>query len=320
MLVASQGTAAFIFGLLGLLIGSFLNVVIYRLPLTMYRSWLLEASEIFLTKENELSLWEQVCGPNTPIPLQLQRAAMEAKSILDLLPQLNLSKPRSRCNHCGHQLTWFENVPILSFLALGGRCSVCKEKISLRYPSIELTTGLLFALCGWRYGVTVIGLLWATYVALLVCQFMIDLDTQYLPDTLNYALIWLGLLGALLGLTRVPLNLAVWGTIIGYVSLWVVSYGYKQLTGKMGMGNGDFKLLAALGAWLGSDYLIGIILLSSMSGALIGCAMLVSGKLAHKNIPISFGPYLAGAGLLCFAFSPETVSRMLPFAFPFNVR
>jgi leader peptidase (prepilin peptidase)/N-methyltransferase len=165
-----------------------------------------------------------------------------------------------------------------------------------------------------------VGAVWAAFAALLLCQFLIDLDTQLLPDSLNYLLLWLGLLAAVMGWTEVPLRLAVWGAILGYLSLWTVYHAYRLATGKEGMGYGDFKLLAALGAWLGAHYLVGIILLSSIVGAVLGGALLVSGKLANKDIPISFGPFLAGAGLLCLVLGPPEVARMIPFAFPFGPR
>jgi leader peptidase (prepilin peptidase)/N-methyltransferase len=207
-------------------------------------------------------------------------------------------------------------VPVLSYLFLRGRCSACKTRISPRYPLVEVVTGALFALCAWRYGLSPTAALWAAFAALLVCQFLIDLDTQYLPDSLNYALLWLGLIGAAAGLTRVPLASAVWGAVFGYLSLWLVYHAYRLATGKEGMGYGDFKLLAALGAWLGADYLIAIVLVSSLVGAILGSLLLLVGKLAHKDVPISFGPFLAGAGLVCLIAGPDTVRQWIPFAFP----
>ncbi|RZL67814.1 MAG: prepilin peptidase, partial [Variovorax sp.] len=274
MWVVSQGVDAALAGLLGLLIGSFLNVVIYRLPAMMLRGWLEESVGNLMPAENGPSLWKQVLGARPPIPAQLERGASEAAVVLEALPALTLSHPRSRCGQCGHGIRWFENIPVVSYLLLRGRCSACKATISPRYPIVEIVTGAFFALCAWRYGVTWTGGLWAAFCALLICQFLIDLDTQLLPDTLNYLLLWLGLGAAALGLTGIPLGAAVWGAILGYLSLWLVYHAYRLATGKEGMGYGDFKLLAALGAWLGADYLIGIVLVSSIVGAVLGIILL----------------------------------------------
>ena len=273
-------------GVLGLLVGSFLNVVIHRLPKMLERQWAAE------------------CADSTGQPVNDE-------------PRFNLMVPRSRCPHCGHGIRWYENIPVLSWLALRGRCSACKAPIALRYPVVELVTAGFFALCAARWGLTLQAAAWAAFAALLVCLFLIDMDTQLLPDDLNYSLLWLGLLVAALGWT-VPLRSAVWGAALGYLALWVVFQGYKLATGKEGMGYGDFKLLAALGAWLGAEYLLAIILLSSIVGAVIGVALIVAGKLAHKDIPMPFGPYLAGAGLLCLALGPAALPALLPFAFPFG--
>jgi leader peptidase (prepilin peptidase)/N-methyltransferase len=234
-------------------------------------------------------------------------------------PPFNLVVPRSRCPHCGHQIRWYENIPVISWLALRGRCSSCKAPIAVRYPVVELVTAGFFALCGWRWGLTLQAAAWAAFAGLLICLFLIDMDTQILPDDLNYTLLWLGLLAAALGWT-VPLTSAVWGAALGYGVFWVIFQVFKLVTGKEGMGYGDFKLLAALGAWLGAPYLLAIILMSSIVGAVIGIVLLVVGKLANKDIPMPFGPYLAGAGLLALALSPATVPVLLPFAFPFGAR
>ncbi|MEO7549247.1 MAG: A24 family peptidase [Ramlibacter sp.] len=308
-------------GVLGLLFGSFLNVVAYRLPVVMYREWLRESAEnLSPHPAGGLSLWALVFGTAQPPPQHLESAAAQAVDAVDALAPLGLSRPRSRCGSCGTAIRWYHNIPVFSYLALRGRCSACGAHISLRYPLVELVCGAFFALCGWRYGLNPVGAMWAAFAALLLCQFLIDLDTQLLPDSLNYLLLWMGLLGALMGWTDVPLRLAVWGAILGYLSLWTVYHAYRLATGKEGMGYGDFKLLAALGAWLGSHYLVGIILLSSIVGAVLGGALLISGKLANKDIPISFGPFLAGAGLLCLLLGPAEVARMIPFAFPFGAR
>jgi len=229
----------------------------------------------------------------------------------------NLMVPRSRCPHCGHQIGWYENIPVLSYLLLRGKCSACKSGISIRYPSVEIVTALLFAVAGSLHGTTWIGLAWATFCALLVALFLIDFDTQLLPDDLNYLLLWLGLVVAAIG-WNIPLKSAVWGAVFGYLSLWTVFQVHHLLTGKVGMGHGDFKLLAALGAWFGAEHLIAIILLSSLVGSVLGSIFLVAGRLANKDIPIAFGPFLAGAGLLLFVVGPVTLAKWVPFAFPFG--
>jgi len=280
--------AAIVAGVLGLLVGSFLNVVIHRFPKMLERQW---SSE---------------CAEYSGQPVAQQEA-------------FNLLVPRSRCPQCGHLIRWYENIPVISWIALRGRCSGCKAPISLRYPIVELVTAGFFALCGWRWGLTPQAGVWAAFAALLICLFLIDMDTQILPDDLNYALLWLGLLAAAMGWT-VPLASAVWGAALGYGVFWMIFQLYKLATGKEGMGYGDFKLLAALGAWLGAPYLLAIILLSSIVGAVIGVMLIIVGKLANKDIPMPFGPYLAGAGLLALALSPATVPALLPFAFPFGAR
>jgi leader peptidase (prepilin peptidase)/N-methyltransferase len=319
MWVSQWGDTAFA-GLLGLLVGSFLNVVIYRTPAMMLRGWLEESvGNLMPVEGNGESLWRQVLGGRSPIPKALERGAAEAAGVLEALPVLNLSRPASRCGGCGHQIRWYENIPVLSYILLRGHCSACKASISLRYPAVELVSAGLFALCAYRYGMTTTGALWAAFAALLICQFLIDLDTQLLPDSLNYILLWLGLIGAASGATGVSLSAAVWGAAFGYSSLWLIYHAYRLATGKEGMGYGDFKLLAALGAWLGAEYLIGIVLLSSLVGAVLGGILLIGGRLANKNVPISFGPFLAGAGLLCLIVGPREIRALVPFAFPFTL-
>jgi len=315
MLVSREFDTAFA-GVLGLLIGSFLNVVIYRVPVMMYREWLADAVANLMSSKEAPSLWTLAFGPKVAAPAGLEAAADKAAELVEKQPPFDLMRPASRCGACGHRIRWYENIPVLSYAVLRGRCSSCKTPISLRYPLVELITGALFALCAWRFGITPTGALWAAFGALLICQFLIDFDTQFLPDSLNYPLLWLGLIGAAMGWTGVSLGSAVWGAVFGYLSLWLVYHAFRLVTGKEGMGYGDFKLLAALGAWLGADYLIAIILVSSLVGAVIGIALRVAGKLAHKDIPIAFGPFLAGAGLVCLAAGPEVVRQWIPFAFP----
>jgi leader peptidase (prepilin peptidase) / N-methyltransferase len=280
--------AAIVAAVFGLLVGSFLNVVVYRLPKMLERQWAAECADF--------------AG---------QPAKEEEK--------FNLVVPRSRCPHCGHQIRWYENIPVVSWLVLRGRCSSCSKPISFRYPLVELVTGAFFFLCGQRFGLTFQAAAWAAFASLLICLFLIDMDTQILPDDLNYTLLWMGLIASALGWT-VPLASAVWGAALGYCVFWLIFQVFKLATGKEGMGYGDFKLLAALGAWLGAPYLVAIILMSSIVGAVIGIVLLVAGKLANKDIPMPFGPYLAGAGLLALALSPATVPALLPFAFPFGAR
>ena len=279
---------ALVAGVLGLLVGSFLNVVIHRFPKMLERQWAAEC------------------------------AAFSGEPAKEEEP-FNLVVPRSRCPKCGHAIRWYENIPVLSWLALRGKCSACRSPIGLRYPVVELVTAGFFALCAWRWGVTLQAAAWAAFAALLICLFLIDMDTQLLPDDLNYTLLWLGLIASALGFT-VPLASAVWGAALGYGVFWLIFQVFKRATGKEGMGYGDFKLLAALGAWLGAQYLLAIILISSIVGAVIGIVLLVVGRIANKDIPMPFGPYLAGAGLVCLALSPATVPALLPFAFPFGFR
>jgi leader peptidase (prepilin peptidase)/N-methyltransferase len=254
-----------VLALLGLCIGSFLNVVIHRLPRMLERGWKLESAELLGVKVDE----------------------PEA---------ITLSKPRSRCPSCGHPIAWHENIPVLSWLWLRGRCSACKTRISARYPFVELLTGGLFALVAWRFGPTPTALLWCGFVAVLVALAGIDWDTTFLPDNLTLPLLWAGLVASALGWT-IPLGDAVWGATAGYLSLWSVYWLFKLTTGKEGMGFGDFKLLAALGAWLGLKMVLPIVLAASVIGAVVGIGMKLSANLREGRY-VPFGPFLAGAGLL----------------------
>lgn len=256
----------FFSGLLGLLIGSFLNVVIHRIPKML---------------ENEMR-HECAC-------LDLADDA-----IIPPVPHYNLVVPRSACPNCGHMITALENIPVLSWLFLRGRCRECKVPISVRYPLVELLTGFLSAWVIWQFGVTfaAVGALILTWY--LIALFFIDADTYLLPDSLTLPLMWLGLLFNLNG-AYVPLNEAVIGAVAGYLSLWSVFWLFKLLTGKEGMGYGDFKLLAALGAWLGWKALPAIILLSSVAGAVLGIVMILLARHGWGK-PMPFGPYLALAG------------------------
>jgi len=261
----------------GLCIGSFLNVVIHRLPLMMDRGWRIDSAELLGVTIDE------------PAPI-------------------TLSAPRSRCPACGHQIAWYENIPLLSYLRLGGKCSACKTPISLRYPAVELLTALLFAACGWRFGAHPHVLLWCGFVATLIALALIDFDTQYLPDDLTLPLLWAGIVSAALGWLPISLSASVGGAVAGYLSLWFVFHAYRLIRGKEGMGAGDFKLLAALGAWLGWPLIPSIILLSSAVGAVVGIALVV-GRQHDRNVPIPFGPYLAGGGIAALFFG-ETLTRL----------
>ena len=245
----------------GLLIGSFLNVVIYRVPVMMERGWTQFAKEHL-----QLELTEEEQQP------------------------FNLMKPDSRCPKCHAPVKAWQNIPIVSYLMLGGKCGSCKTPISIRYPLIELLTGILFGVVAWQYGWTMAAFGGLILTAILIALTFIDADTQYLPDSLTLPLIWLGLLFNLNG-TFVPLKSAVLGAVFGYMSLWLLCFIYKLLTGKIGMGNGDFKLLAALGAWLG----VGILPVLVFMAALIGLVGAIIGRIA-KGQYFAFGPSLAIAG------------------------
>lgn len=251
--------------LLGLLIGSFLNVVIHRLPIMMERDWKVQCAEL---------------------------AASPAPSFAPL----SLVSPRSRCPHCGHRITALENIPILSYLLLKGRCQGCGQPISWRYPLVEAVTGLLFGYAAWRFGATWAGIGAMLFVTAMIALTCIDFDTQLLPDDITLPLLWAGLLLNLTG-TFASLANAVIGAAAGYLALWSVYWLFKLVTGKEGMGYGDFKLLAAIGAWLGWQLLPLVILLSSLVGAVVGIALIVLAR-HGRNVPIPFGPYLAAAGMI----------------------
>lgn len=263
---------------LGMLVGSFLNVVIHRLPKMMERDW------------------------------QHQCAELRGETAPEALP-LSLLKPRSRCPSCLHIITASENIPLVSWLMLGGKCSSCGTGISVRYPIVEAVTGLITGYAGWHFGfgwpaAGAIILVWC-----LVALTFIDLDTQLLPDSITLPLLWCGLLFNLFG-AFTDISSAVIGAMGGYLALWTVYWAFKLATGKEGMGYGDFKLLAALGAWLGWQVLPLTILLSSLVGAIVGIALIVLTK-RGRNIPIPFGPYLAAAGLLATFWGKELTQSYL---------
>ncbi len=267
---------------LGLLVGSFLNVVIHRLPIMMQRDWQSQAREFL-----EL--------PAEPVGAVF-----------------NLFLPHSRCPHCDHQIRAWENIPLISWLALRGKCSACKAPISKRYPLVELACGLLSGYVAWHFGFS-----WQSGAMLLLtwgllAMSMIDVDHQLLPDSLVLPLLWLGLIVNSFGLFA-SLEDALWGAVVGYLALWSVYWLFKLVTGKEGMGYGDFKLLAMLGAWGGWQVLPLTILLSSVVGAVLGTVMLRMQK-AESGTPIPFGPYLAIAGWVALLWGDQITASYLQFA------
>ena len=271
-------------GILGLLVGSFLNVVIYRLPKMM---------------ENE---WREQCAEFAAPVDQAPRPAAKK-------PTYNLVIPRSACPGCGHQITALENIPVVSYLALRGRCRGCRSKITPRYPIIEALTGLLSALVAWHFGFGIAGLSALILLWGMIALTFIDADTQLLPDSITLPLLWLGLI-VNSDNTFTDLRSAVLGAVFGYLALWSVYWLFKLITKKEGMGYGDFKLLAAIGAWLGWQVLPLVVLLSSVVGAVIGIALIVLARMG-RNIPLPFGPYLAMAGFIALLWGKPIMDSYL---------
>ena len=268
---------------ISLCIGSFLNVVILRLPKMMELDWRCQCEDFLEVPEK-------------------QRAPSQ---------KITLSSPNSTCPSCGHEIKAWENIPVISYLALRGKCSSCKAPISARYPIVEALTALISVFTVWLLGPSE-GALWALLLVwALVALTGIDLDTQLLPDSITFPLLWLGLILNYFGVLT-DFNSAFWGAIAGYLSLWSVYWLFKLVTGKEGMGHGDFKLLAALGAWLGWQMLPVVILLSSVVGAVVGIGLIVF-KQHGREVPIPFGPYLAGAGLLALWFGVDLQSWWLGY-------
>lgn len=266
---------------LGLLVGSFLNVVIYRLPLIMQRQWLIQCDELAGKQTTEQEVF-------------------------------TLAKPRSRCPHCQHTITAIENIPVISYLFLAGKCRECKTAIPYRYPVVEAFTGILSAIVAVHFGFN-----WACLGALLltwslIALTFIDADHQLLPDDITLPLLWLGIFFNLFT-TFTDLQSSVIGAIAGYLSLWLVFHIFRLITGKEGMGYGDFKLLAALGAWLGWSYLPTIILLSSLVGAVVGITLIVL-KRQQSDSAIPFGPYLAAAGWITLVWGDTIIAHYLKIA------
>jgi leader peptidase (prepilin peptidase)/N-methyltransferase len=277
-------------------VGSFLNVVIHRVPIMLDREWSAQAAEILREKQGDVGL--------KPEPQQK--------------PKYNLVVPRSACPKCGAMITAAQNIPVVSYLWLKGKCANCGARISVRYPLIEIGTAILSALVAWKFG-----FVWYTAAALLLTWMLIaltgiDIDHQLLPDNMTLPLVWLGLLLSLAGQIAslglpVDTRSSVIGAAAGYLSLWSVYHAFRLLTGKEGMGYGDFKLFAALGAWLGWQMLLPIILLAAFTGAVLGILMIaLRGR--DRNIPIPFGPYLAAAGWIALMWGDELVTSYLHFA------
>lgn len=265
--------------ILGLMVGSFLNVVIYRLPKMMEQEWHNNCMEL----------------QGEEIPAQ---------------PQFTLAKPRSACPHCAHKISAYENIPIISYLILKGRCSACKAPISMRYPLVEALTGALIGLVSWQFGYTATTVFAWIFTFALIALTFIDFDTQLLPDDITLPLLWLGLLFNLnFGFT--DLKSAVVGAMAGYLVLWCVFWLFKIIRGKEGMGYGDFKLLAAIGAWFGWKLLPAVILLSSTLGAIVGITLIVVTK-RGKEVPMPFGPFLAIGGIAALFFGQQLASFYLP--------
>ncbi|MBB5203328.1 leader peptidase (prepilin peptidase)/N-methyltransferase [Inhella inkyongensis] len=295
-------------GILGLCIGSFLNVVAHRFPRILERRWLMDAAYQLGDSEG----LRRATGWGEAQAKAWESHSLQLGQALEAQPPLGLAKPRSRCPQCGHSIAWHENLPVLGWLRLRGRCAACKSPISPRYPLVELATGLLFSLIGWRFGPQPLSLLWCGFAALLLAASLIDWDTTLLPDDLTLPLLWAGLAAAWMGWT-LPLNEAVLGAIVGYLSLWSVYWLFKLTTGKEGMGYGDFKLLAALGAWLGATMILPIVLAASAIGALVGIVMKMTGSLREGRF-VPFGPFLAGAGLVVLLAGAPRVLGWLGWA------
>ena len=290
--------------LFSLLVGSFLNVVIHRVPIMLQREWRAQAEEILgELRTADGGQWankqEDLAPASSPQPPT----------------KYNLIVPRSACPHCGAQIKSWQNIPVISYLLLKGKCAGCGAKISPRYPIVELITAILSAAVAWKFGVT-----WYTGAALiltwvLIALTFIDFDTQLLPDNMTLPLMWLGLLislAATLPEIGLPIDTrsSILGAVAGYLSLWSVYHLFKLITGKEGMGYGDFKLFAALGAWLGWQMLPLIILLSAFTGAVVGITLIIA-RGRDKNIPIPFGPYLAAAGWIALMWGDSLVSGYL---------
>ena len=282
--------ALVVFALLGLCVGSFLNVVIHRIPLMMVASWRQECSQ-FMSQQADMPLEHtsaltQVVSGDAPI---------------------TLSTPASRCPHCAHKIRWYENIPLISWLVLRGRCSDCQAPISMRYPIVELVTALLSALVIYQFGVTAAGVSALVLVWTLIALTGIDFDTQLLPDRLTFPLAGLGLAVNSQSWFVSPTE-SIWGLLLGFLSLWVVVKIFYLITKKHGMGQGDFKLLAVMGAWLGPMMLPLIILLSSLLGSIVGIILM---RKQGESKPFAFGPYIAIAGIIALLYGSDIINWYL---------
>lgn len=267
-------------GITGLLVGSFLNVVIYRLPKMMERDWSMQCAELTAQPDKNSAT-----------------------------TTFNLISPRSACPHCGHPIAAFENIPILSYLFLRGKCRKCGTAISIRYPMVEAVSCLLSAYAAAHFGFGLAAFAAILFIWAMIALTFIDFDTQLLPDDITLPLLWLGLTFNLFG-AFTTLSDAVTGAMVGYLALWSVYWLFKLITGKEGMGYGDFKLLAAIGAWLGWTLIPLVILLSSVVGAVVGIILIIAAR-HGRDIPIPFGPYLAGGGLIALFWGPQITQRYL---------
>jgi leader peptidase (prepilin peptidase)/N-methyltransferase len=275
---ANAGTL--LLGLLGLLVGSFLNVLIHRLPKMMELQWTADCA--------------QASGQSAP----------------DATP-FNLMVPRSACPQCGAAIAWYDNMPLLSYALLRGQCRHCQAPISPRYPLVELSSALLFGFCGWHWGLSLAALAWCALSAALLSLALIDWDTTLLPDAIVLPMLWLGLIGAAMGWTGIALEAALWGAVAGYLVLWSVYWAFKLATGKEGMGYGDFKLLACLGAWFGWSALVPVLLMSSIIGAVVGIVLKFKGGLREGGV-MPFGPFLVGAGLVTMFWGAAGLAPIIP--------
>ena len=290
LLQDNMSVALLVFTLLGLCVGSFLNVVIHRIPLMMHYAWRQECSQ-FLAQQADMpsehtTIITGIVANDTPITLSL---------------------PASRCPHCAHKISWIENIPLISWMVLRGRCSDCKAAIGVRYPIVELVTALLSGLVIYHFGVNATGLSALVLVWTLIALTGIDFDTQLLPDRLTFPLAGLGLAVNSQGWFVTPTQ-SIWGLLLGFLSLWVVVKVFYLITKKHGMGQGDFKLLAVLGAWLGPMMLPLIILLSSVLGSIVGVILM---KKQGESRPFAFGPYIAIAGIIALLYGSDIVSWYL---------
>ena len=284
-LLESSALALFVVvGIFGLLVGSFLNVVIFRLPKILFHGWHSQCSEILELPSSD--------SYNAP---------------------LGLVTPRSRCRKCGTLISALDNIPVFSYLILRGRCRACGDPISVRYPAVETLTALLSVVVAWKFGFSPIMLCALLVTWALIALTFIDIDEMILPDNITLPLLWGGLLAAASGIAQITLFDAVIGAVTGYLALWSVYWLFKLVTGKEGMGYGDFKLLAALAAWLGWQQIPLIVILASVSGAVIGITMITIRK-QDKRIPIPFGPYLAMGGWITMIWGDQILARYLQLA------